>query len=77
MTSTFTPWQEASSVHDGLKRRMKDLQEYSIPNLRDCKGPLSLQQQLAADVRDDIEIFTRELQVRAGLDYGWSPRLAY
>ncbi|KAG8981479.1 hypothetical protein FRB94_008779 [Tulasnella sp. JGI-2019a] len=62
MTSTFTAWQEASSIHDGLRRRMKDLQEYSIPNLRDCKGPLSLQQQLAADVRDDIEIFTRELQ---------------
>lgn len=58
-----TTYDEAVQVHDGLRRRLKDLQEHSIPNLRDCKGPLAFQQQLAAEIRDDIDIFNRELQV--------------
>ncbi|KAG8947150.1 hypothetical protein FRC04_011002 [Tulasnella sp. 424] len=57
-----TTYDEAVQVHDGLRRRLKDLQEHSIPNLRDCKGPLAFQQQLAAEIRDDIDIFNRELQ---------------
>lgn len=65
----FTPmssaYDEAVQVHDGLIRRLKDFQEHSIPNLRDCKGPLAFQQQLAAEIRDDMDIFNRELQVRA------------
>ncbi|KAG8965120.1 hypothetical protein FRC00_010456 [Tulasnella sp. 408] len=55
-------YDEAVQVHDGLRRRLKDFQEHSIPNLRDCKGPLAFQQQLAAEIRDDMDIFNRELQ---------------
>jgi protein transport protein SEC20 len=54
---------EAQTTYEGLSRRLKDLNEYQIPRLRDCKGPLTLQQQFAAELRDDTETLAKRLEV--------------
>ncbi|KAG8743655.1 hypothetical protein FRC10_011624 [Ceratobasidium sp. 414] len=53
---------EAQATHEGVSRRLKDLDEYQIPRLRDCKGPLAQQQQFAAELRDDIEALAKRLE---------------
>ena len=45
-----------------LGRRRRDLEGYQIPRLRDCKGPLSLQQQLTAELKEDLEAFGRQVE---------------
>jgi protein transport protein SEC20 len=47
-----------------LQRRQKDLSEFQIPRLRACVGPLSLQQDQATELREDIDTFARQLEVR-------------
>lgn len=54
---------EARTSYEGISRRLKDLGEYQIPRLRDCKGPLTLQQQFAAELRDDTESIAKRLEV--------------
>ena len=53
----------ATNTIADLERRHKDLQDFQIPRLRTCKGPLSVQQQYAAEIREDIELFARKLEV--------------
>ncbi|KAF8674001.1 Sec20 protein [Rhizoctonia solani] len=53
---------EAQTAHEALSRRIRDLGEFQIPRLRDCKGPLTLQQQYAAELRDDTEAITKRLE---------------
>ena len=51
------------SLIENLGRRQKDLKDFQIPRLRTCKGPLSLQQQYAAEIREDVEVFAKQLEV--------------
>ncbi|KAJ7892741.1 Sec20-domain-containing protein [Mycena olivaceomarginata] len=37
-------------------------QKFQIPRLRSCRGPLSLQQNLAAELREDIDTFARQIE---------------
>ncbi|QRW04036.1 hypothetical protein RhiLY_03035 [Ceratobasidium sp. AG-Ba] len=53
---------EAQTTYEGISRILKDLNEYQIPRLRDCKGPLTLQQQFAAELRDDIDALAKRLE---------------
>ncbi|KAJ1307619.1 hypothetical protein OPQ81_001716 [Rhizoctonia solani] len=53
---------EAQAAHEGISRRLRDLNEFQIPRLRDCKGPLALQQQFAAELRDDTEAIAKRLE---------------
>ena len=55
--------EEASNTIASLERRQKDLLDFQIPRLRDCTGPLTLQQQYAAELRDDLDVFSRQLEV--------------
>ncbi|KAK7678316.1 hypothetical protein QCA50_018664 [Cerrena zonata] len=55
--STFA--QEIIDLLENLDRRRKDLLDFQIPRLRDCTGSLVTQQQYAAEVREDIEAFSR------------------
>lgn len=48
---------------DALERRRKDLQDFQIPRLRTFIGPLTKQQQHAAELREDIEVFARGIEV--------------
>ncbi|TFK89043.1 Sec20-domain-containing protein [Polyporus arcularius HHB13444] len=54
--------QETANIIASLERRQKDLTDFQIPRLRSCTGPLALQQQYAAEVRDDLDVFARQLE---------------
>ncbi|KAI0078338.1 hypothetical protein K474DRAFT_1674202 [Panus rudis PR-1116 ss-1] len=54
--------EEATSLIDNLSRRKKDLLEFQIPRLRSCTGPLLTQQQYAAELREDIDTFARQVE---------------
>ncbi|EED83128.1 predicted protein [Postia placenta Mad-698-R] len=47
---------------ESLDRRRKDLSEFQIQRLRTCTGPLPVQQQYAAELREDLDIFTRQVE---------------
>jgi protein transport protein SEC20 len=55
--------EETANLVDSLTRRQKDLQEFQIPRLRDLKGSLATQQQYAAEIREDLELFAKSVQV--------------
>jgi protein transport protein SEC20 len=48
---------------ESLQRRKRDLSEYQIPRLRKCAGPLAVQQRLAGELREDLDTFTRHVEV--------------
>jgi protein transport protein SEC20 len=54
----------AKGLLDALERRQKDIRDFQIPRLRACTGPLSLQQRYAAEVREDVDVFARDVEVR-------------
>ncbi|GLB42367.1 putative sec20-domain-containing protein [Lyophyllum shimeji] len=60
VTSTFS--EDTHRLISAAKRRQADLMEYQIPRLRACTGPLSLQQNLAAELREDIDSFARQVE---------------
>ncbi|KAI0346703.1 Sec20-domain-containing protein, partial [Trametopsis cervina] len=55
--------QEIITQVESLARRQKDLDDFQIPRLRSCDGPLATQQQYAAELREDIETFARQLEL--------------
>ena len=58
-----------------LERLQKDLSDFQIPRLRTFTGPLAQQQQFATELRDDLDLFGLQLEVRcAPYTDGWSPR---
>ncbi|RPD75495.1 Sec20-domain-containing protein [Lentinus tigrinus ALCF2SS1-7] len=54
--------EETANTIASLERRQKDLNDFQLPRLRSCTGPLALQQQYAAEVRDDLDVFARQLE---------------
>ncbi|KAL5522741.1 hypothetical protein ACEPAG_8759 [Sanghuangporus baumii] len=54
---------ETKVLVDKLQRRERDLVEFQIPRLRDCKGPLSLQQRLAAELKEDLDAFVKQIEI--------------
>jgi len=54
--------EETLQLIAAAQRHDKDLAEFQIPRLRSCQGPLSLQQNLAAELRDDIDTFARQIE---------------
>lgn len=55
--------EDTSRLILSAQRHQKDLVEFQIPRLRSCTGPLSLQQSLAAELREDIDSFARQVEV--------------
>jgi hypothetical protein len=55
--------EDAAELIQSLQRRQKDLSEYQIPRLRACVGPLSTQQDLATELREDTEVFAQQVEV--------------
>src|ERR1700730_9897967 len=55
--------EETQNLIESIRRRQKDLSEFQIPRLRDCRGPLTVQQTILADVREDMETFARQVEV--------------
>ncbi|EIN08423.1 hypothetical protein PUNSTDRAFT_144022 [Punctularia strigosozonata HHB-11173 SS5] len=54
--------EETVAVIDSLGRRQRDISTFQIPRLRDCNDALLVQQQLAAELRDDIERYARDVE---------------
>lgn len=52
---------------EALARRERDLREFQIPRLRTCDGPLATQQQYAAEIREDLDGFGKQVEVSCGL----------
>ncbi|KAJ3003039.1 hypothetical protein NUW54_g5514 [Trametes sanguinea] len=55
--------EETTNLITLLERRQKDIADFQIPRLRQCTGPLSLQQQYAAELRDDLDAFARQVEM--------------
>ncbi|KAJ7728421.1 Sec20-domain-containing protein [Mycena maculata] len=60
LPSTFD--EETLQLVAAAQRRETDLADFQIPRLRTCQGPLSLQQNLAAELREDIDTFARQIE---------------
>ncbi|EAU89292.1 hypothetical protein CC1G_03557 [Coprinopsis cinerea okayama7 len=54
--------EEAQDLITNLERRQSHLVNSQIPELRDCKGPLTLQQSLADELREDLVVFSRHVE---------------
>ncbi|KAF8971834.1 Sec20-domain-containing protein [Flammula alnicola] len=54
--------EEALSLISSAERRYKRIVESAVPELRRCIGPLSMQQTLAEDVREETVALTRQIE---------------
>ena len=54
---------ETKNLIDGLQRRQKDLAEFQVPRLHQCKGALAEQERLAAELKEDLDVFGRQVDV--------------
>lgn len=55
--------QETQNLISSLDGRQKHIYEVQIPALRQCTGPLSLQQKLAEELKDAIDAHSRQTEV--------------
>ncbi|KAJ8517927.1 hypothetical protein ONZ45_g4928 [Pleurotus djamor] len=53
---------EATRIIESARRHQTDISNFQLPRLRTCAGPLSLQQKLSGELREDIETLSREVQ---------------
>ena len=60
--TTFDDATKASIA--SIQRRQHELREFQIPRLRGCSESLSVQQQYAAELREDLESITHLVEVR-------------
>ncbi|KAH9899354.1 Sec20-domain-containing protein [Cubamyces lactineus] len=54
--------EETADLIASIERRQKDLSDFQIPRLRQCTGPLALQQQYAAELRDDLDVLAKQVE---------------
>jgi hypothetical protein len=54
---------DSQLITNSIRRRLADLQTYQLPRLRDCKGPIDLQRDLSAELKDDIRKIKRNIDV--------------
>lgn len=59
--------EDVISLLSSTERRYKHISEFTIPELRRCTGPLSVQQRLADDVREDTLALSRQIEVSGTL----------
>src|SRR6266851_595754 len=76
LPTTFEDATNASIA--SIQRRQHDLREFQIPRLRGCSESLTVQQQYAAELREDLETVTRlvEVSMRKTLLYIRASRLS-
>lgn len=63
LPTSFDP--NTTSAIESLQRRQADLAEFQIPRLQKCSGPLAVQQNLAGELREDLDVFSRQVEVSA------------
>ncbi|GAW08924.1 Sec20-domain-containing protein [Lentinula edodes] len=72
LSPIFTP--EAAQVISSIRRRELDISNVQIPRLKTCLGPLSLQHKLSTELREDIDVFARQIEMLCLTKH--SPRLS-
>ncbi|EGO03802.1 hypothetical protein SERLA73DRAFT_175454 [Serpula lacrymans var. lacrymans S7.3] len=55
-------YSETLDLLSSVRRRQKDLLEFQIPRLKSCNESLHIQQNLATEVREDIEVLARQIE---------------
>jgi protein transport protein SEC20 len=55
--------QETLALISSANRRANDISEFQVKRLHDCEGPLSLQQNLASELREDLDTLARMVEV--------------
>ncbi|KAJ3895269.1 Sec20-domain-containing protein [Lentinula edodes] len=60
LSPIFTP--EAAQVISSIRRIELDISDVQIPRLKRCLGPLSLQHKLSTELREDIDVFARQIE---------------
>lgn len=60
--------QETTDLIESIERRRKDIDTFQLPRLEKCVGPLSVQQQYSSELRDDIEILAKQIDVSARIN---------
>ena len=61
LPTTFDDATNASIA--SIQRRQNDLREFQLPRLRGCSESLTVQQQYAAELREDLETIARLVEV--------------
>jgi len=74
LPTTFDDATNASIA--SVKRRQSDLREFQIPRLRGCSESLTIQQQYAAELREDLETITRLVEVSMCKNLSFYSRIA-
>lgn len=54
---------DSTQIITSIRRRLGDLQTYQLPRLSECKGPIDLQRELSAELKEDIRRIKRSLDV--------------
>ncbi|KAI9509038.1 Sec20-domain-containing protein [Russula earlei] len=73
LPTTFDDATNASIA--SIERRQNDLRDFQIPRLRGCSASLAVQQQYAAELREDLDTITRLVEVLdESIDVQRSPR---
>lgn len=54
---------DTRNLVDGLERRQKDLTDFQVPRLRQFIGSLVEQERLAAELKEDLDVFGRQVEV--------------
>jgi hypothetical protein len=70
LPTTFDDATNASIA--SIQRRQNDLHEFQLPRLRGCSESLTVQQQYAAELREDLETITRLVEVSLFKRYCYS-----
>ncbi|KAJ9118654.1 hypothetical protein QFC22_003874 [Naganishia vaughanmartiniae] len=63
------PTANPQEIITAAKRRVADLQAYQLPRLRDCKGPVDLQRELSAELKEDIRRVKRSIDTLDAVAY--------
>ncbi|KAF5389539.1 hypothetical protein D9757_004076 [Collybiopsis confluens] len=59
----------ATQLVSSIRRREFDVTNVQIPRLKACPGPLSLQQNLAAELREDLDALARHIDVTSFVSF--------
>ena len=57
---------ETQETISSLTRKQKDIFDFQIPRLRKCTGPFATQQQFAAELREDVDAFGKQVEELEG-----------
>ena len=68
MSSGEDYYSQANAAASSIARRLKDLRNYQLPRLKDCRDA-SLQADIASEMKDDLELTGRTVEVSIRTSY--------